>query len=441
MGTLLDKAFSLISKRSAAGSTSVLSEGWPSFFGFGGGTEKRRVNYKESLKLSAVYNAVDQISASLGIIPFQVYKRIPTGRERVTDHPVDVLLSDSPDGPDGFLTAYIFKKMTQMSVLLRGNALWVIHYENNGDMRLEWVSWDDVTDIRKTKDENGRTVLVYITKAGNFLASEVLHFKGFTLNGIVGISAITYGAMQMGVALEIQDFTYTNFEHKGVQRGVISSDKVLGGSIGPKYEVDENGQPKKDTNGRSVVKNNNEAKRRIVTGFRAALNEKDPTRVVVLDEGMKFQPISVTPQEAQLIESARFGIEDIARWFNIAPHKIKSLQQSTNNNIEQQSLDYLSDTMQPWVVNFEQECKKKLISAAERKTHYVSGNMNVLLRSDMKSRAEYYSKLVNAGIMAPNEAREKEEMNGKPGGDELRFPVNTETQAQIDAKLQQENNA
>lgn len=380
------------------------------FAGFGS-KGKRHVTYKEALKLPAFYNGVDQISGSMGIIPFQVFKRTAEGRERAYDHPVDRLLS-APDGSQGFLTPFIFKKMTQTSTLLRGNCLWRIKTGNDGVQKLKYIPWDDVTDVRKIEAENGDISIVYITKNGNLLASEVLHFKGYTDDGICGISVIRYACEQLGIALEIQDFSYTNFEHKGARQGVISTDRSV--------SVD--------------------AKKLLATGFKAAMDDKTPTRVAVLDENMQYTPIAVTPQEAQLIESARFTVEDIARWLNLPPHKIKSMQQSTNNNIEQQSLEYLSDTMQPWVTNFEEELTKKLFTETEKKTLYVKGNMNVILRSDMKSKGEYYSKMVNSGIFLANEVRELEERNTLEGGDKLRIPVNTQTQEQIEAKLKEENN-
>lgn len=369
-----------------------------SYIGFGS-KGKRRVTYKNALNLPAFWNGVDQISSSQGIIPYQVFKRTAGGRQRAYNHPVDRLLSASPDGKDGFLTPFIFKKMTQTSVLLRGNCLWVIKTNGSGVQKLKYICWDDVYDIKKIADANGEKQLVYQTKEGNYLASEVLHFKGFTHNGICGVSVIKHACEQLGIALETQDFSYSLVENKGVRQGVITSAKPVEAA----------------------------AKKRIVAAAKSAFAEKDPTRLIMLDEGMEYQPITVTPQEAQIIESARFGVEDIARWLNIPPHKIKSLQQSTNNNIEQQSLEYLSDTMQPWVTNFEQELTKKLFTDKEKEILYVKGNMGVILRSDMKSKGEYYSKMVNSGIFTANEAREYEEKDDMAGGEELRIPVNVMT--------------
>lgn len=135
---------------------------------------------------------------------------------------------------------------------------------------------------------------------------------------------------------------------------------------------------------------------------------------------------------------ARFGVEDIARWFNIALHKIKSMQASTNNNIEQQTIDYSTDTMLPHVTNFEQEFAKKLYTESEkRQGYFVKGNMNVLLRADSNSRANYYAKAINFGWATRNEVRSLEELNSLPGLDDPLTPANTLTMEQIDANLKQ----
>lgn len=397
--SVIDRALNgMFSKRSASQTVSTGND----FFGFlsSGGKGMGAVGYKKALKLPAFYNGVDQIGNSLGIIPFNVYRRTDEGRERESGHPVDVLLTREPDGRAGYLTPFLFKKITQTSVLLRGNCLWIIKSDGTGRQKLKFVPWEEVYDIRKMEDQG----LVYRTKYGEFLASEVLHFKGFTYDGVIGISVIQHACLQLGVALEIQEFSYTNFTHKGVRQGVITTDKAITAT---------------------------DAKSKIIQGFKTAMAEKSPDRVVVLDEGMDFTPITVTPQEAQVIESARFSIEDIARWLNIPLPKIKSVTQSTNNNIEQQTLDYMSDTMQPWVTNFEEEINKKMFTDAEKGTMYAKGNMNVIVRGDLRSRGEFYSKMVNSGLFTPNEIRELEDKNKKEGGDELRFPVNTQTQEQI----------
>lgn len=401
--SIIDRAFSdmFSDKRSSHEPGNSVMGGFFGFFDFGSKTEN--INYRKALKLSAVYNAVDQISSSNGIIPYGVYRKTNKGSDRLNDHPIDKLISSEPDGSEGFLTSYIFKKIATISVLLRGNALFRIISNPDGSQKLSYIAWDDVYDIRFSE---GR--LVYMVKGNiNLLSTEVLHFKGFTHDGIVGVPVITYAAQQLGMALKVQEFSATSVSNKGVRTGVVETDKTV-------------------TTGKD----------KIIEGWKTAMQSSGPDRVVVLDDGLKFKPINITPQEAQIIEMSKFSVEDIARWFNIALHKIKSMQSSTNNNIEQQTIDYATDTMQPYVTNFEQEFTKKLFTQSEKgQGVYIKGNMSVILRADSNSRANYYAKAINFGWMDRNEVRKLEELNWREGLDAPLTPANTLTMEQIEANL------
>jgi len=367
------------------------------------------MNHNKALKLSAFYNGVDQISNDIAKIPFAVYQKENGNRVSRSNHPAHNIIANEPNS---LMTSFIFRKTMATSVLLRGNGLAKINTDTTGKpISTDFINWDRVKDIRIKEG-----VLMYDVTgyAQPLLASEVLHFKNFTHNGIVGVSVITNAAQQLNLAIDVQEFSATNFQNKGVRQGIIEGEKQY----------------------------NPAAKQMITSSVKEALAQKDATRVAVLDEGMKWKAITITPQEAQIIEQSRFSIEDIARWLNIAPHKIKSLQQSTNNNIEQQSLDHVSDTIQPHITNFEQEYAKKLFLPSETKNgFYVRGNIDVLLRADIKSRGEYLSKMVYSGIFSRNEARRKEDMNDGPELlDEFLTPTNQFTEKQIENNLKLQEN-
>lgn len=388
-----------------------VSSGGSYFGGFGNflsmGTGNAGMNPNKALKLSAFYNGVDQISSDIAKIPFAVYQKDGKNRVSRSDHPAHNLVASSPNA---LMTSFVFRKTMAVSFLIKGNALAKINTNATGKpVSTDFINWDRVRDIRLKEGQ-----LLYDVNGYSqpLLGSEVLHFKNFSHNGIVGFGVIAYAAMQLNLAIEVQAFSATNFENKGMRQGVVETDKVI-----------------------------TQGKDKIIAGVKAAFSEKDATRVAVLDEGMKWKSITITPQEAQIIEQSRFNIEDIARWLNIAPHKIKSLQQSTNNNIEQQSLDHVSDTIQPHVTNWEQEYAMKLFTTSELQNGYfVRGNLNVLLRADIKSRSEFYSRMVLTGIYTRNEARAFEDMNlGPELLDEFLTPVNTFTEEQISNNLKSTN--
>ncbi|SHG27871.1 phage portal protein [Flavobacterium johnsoniae] len=403
--SILESAFSRMFSSPQERGVSTLINDFSPYFSYGGiGTSNIKV--KESLKLAAVFNAVEQISNDLAKTPFALYQDINGNKERLVNHSADFIVSKQPNY---LMTPYTFKKLIGVSLPLRGNCLFeIISYNNGYPESVKYIPWDDVTDVVLSKGE----MFYYVNGYSKpLMSSEVLHFKQFSLNGLVGISTITFACMQLNLALKTQEFATVNLDNKGVRQGVVETDKVI-----------------KDKPG-------------IVKAWRAAMGEKSADRVVVLDEGMKFNPITITPQELQIIEQQKFNIEDIARWFNIAPHKIKSLEQSTNNNIEQQSLDHVSDTIQPLVTNIEQEFTKKLLSSKERTTCYFKGNINVLLRADIKSRGEYYSKMGTIGVYSRNEIRRKEDENNGPDLlDEYLTPTNTYTEKQIENNLRNSKN-
>ena len=275
------------------------------FSGFGGifsqGTAGTNMSAVRALKLSAFYNGVDQISNDIAKIPFSIYQKDGKNRVSKTSHPAYNVIAIEPNS---LMTSFVFRKTMAVSFLIKGNALAKINSNKAGKpISTDYINWDRVEDI---KLKNG--VLLYHISGYKLplLSSEVLHFKNFSHNGISGVGVITNAAQQLNLAIEVQEFSATNFENKGVRQGVVETDKVIS----------------KDT-----------SKQAIATAIQGAFSQKDATRVAVLDEGMKWKAITVTPQEAQIIEQARFSIEDIARWFNIAPHKIKSLQQLNLVNI------------------------------------------------------------------------------------------------------------
>lgn len=382
--------------------------------GFGGffsmsGTDVKHINPKTALTVAAVYNAVDQISNDIAKIPFSVNQKIGSNRKSQPNHPAHRIVSYAPNT---LMTSFVFRKTMAISLLLRGNALAVKNYNSQGKiMSADYVDWTKVNNVRVVSGE-----ILYDVQGFDrpLLASEVIHWKNFSHNGIVGVGAITYGAQQMGLAIDVQNFSSTNYTNKGVRQGVVETDKTI-----------------------------SKGKAAIVAGIKAAFSEKDATRVAVLDEGMKWKPITITPQELQIIETQRFSIEEIARFFNIAPHKIKSLQQSTNNNIEQQSLDHVSDTIQPLITNIEQEFTRKLFTDKEIEAgYYIRGNINVLLRADIASRSQWITAMVYSGVMTRNEARQYEDMNDGPELlNEHLTPTNQFIEEQIKQNLQNNTKA
>ena len=374
---------------------------------FSGPSLTSTVNYKSALALSAVFNAVDQISNDIAKLPKGVYQKDGKNRFRLSSHAVDYIVSKRPNA---LMTQFNFHKALGIHAMLRGDGVAVIKFDSvTGYVKaLELVKPDDLNDIKKKNGE----LYYYIKGYSKPLTSqEVIHIPGFSFNGISGCSIFKYAAMNLGAAISAEKFANDNFKSKGLLAGLIRTPKSLKSS----------------------------AKVNLSNALEARLSKGGTHNIGVLDEGMEYQGITVNAQEASLIDWKKISIEDVARWFNIAPHKIKHLANATYSNIEQQSIEHGTDTVMPWAKKFEEEYDYKLFTEDERKDHYIKFNTNALIRTDIKTKGEYYSKAVNFGWKTRNEVRALEDDNPIEGLDEPLTPANTFTLEQLENQRNNEN--
>ena len=359
------------------------------------------ISTDNALKLSALYNGVTIIANDIAILPKSVYFRNGDNKNKVPKHPVHYKIAKQPNEN---LSSFHFHKVMVITAILRGNAVAIIKRDGNGNLdknALNFVHPDDLQDIKLIDGQ-----LWFYTKFGVFHNSEVIHIKGFSTNGYTGQSVLKYAASNLNAALTAEAFAETNFESKGFGLGIIKSDKVL----------------------------TSDAKKNLNEGMEARLSKGGKFNIGTLDEGMDFMPINVSAKEAELIDWKKISIQDIARWLNIGPHKLKQLDSLNYSSIEQQSIDHLQDSIFPWVTQFENEYDIKLFTQKESLDYYIKFNINALLRVDIKSRAEYYYKMRYAGVYSGDEIRVLEDMN--PTGLEHMTvplqPVQIQQQSQID---------
>ena len=140
-------------------------------------------------------------------------------------------------------------------------------------------------------------------------------------------------------------------------------------------------------------------------------------KVAVLEEGMKYTPISISPEQAQFLETRKFQIDEIARIFRVPPHMVGDLEKSSFSNIEQQSLEFVKYTLQPWITRWEQTLARSLLNPSEKKTYFFKFNLEGLLRGDYKSRMDGYAIARQNGWMSANDIRELENLDRIPAED------------------------
>lgn len=403
----LDQAFTnMFATRSTT--NGQLSSGFGGLSWLLGGSETpgTKANTKTAFTLSAFYNGVDQLSNDMAKLPKFVFQKNGDSREKYADHPVNKLISQEPNS---LMNAFDFWKIIEISAIIKGNGFAEIvrnSFSGYPD-ELFFLDHDDVKVFIKDRK------LSYEYKGRKIAPENMLHFKGFSFDGLMGIGIVTFAAKQLGITIDAQTYQQEVYKDRGLGYGVIESDL----NVDPKN------------------------KKAIEDGFTTKMSSKSKFKVPMLDEGMKYKSISISPGEAQFLETNNAGVLEVCRWLNIAPHKLKDITSGTYSNIYQQSIEHVQDSILPKVVSREQEINKKLFTVKEKGTVYSKFNIAVLLRGDLQMKKEFYTAMVDHGIMDRNEVRALEDLNPREGLSEILQAVNLQTVAVANSKLNTQQDA
>jgi HK97 family phage portal protein len=365
------------------------------------------INQDIALNISSVWACNKVLSEDIAALPLHVYERTDKGAVKATNHPIYNLLHDSPNE---FMTPVVFHELMQTYVNLWGNAYAIINRDSNyKPVSFEVLHPKDVMPVKKTK--------LWYSVAGykNLVrADDMIHILAIAIkNDYKGISPIIAAKEVLGGGLALQEFANRFFGSGANLSGTLSTDQKL----------------------------TPEAFKRLADGFDARYAGIDKAhKTAVLEQGLKFQRIGIEPEAAQFLESRRFSVEEIARWFRIPPHMIADLSKSSFSNIEQQSMNYVIYTLRSWLVRWEQEYNRKLFTTEERKKYFVQFNIDGLLRGDAAARAALYQALYNMGAINANEIREKENMNPYEGGDTYRVQLNLTDASKVPEAIKQPDN-
>jgi HK97 family phage portal protein len=395
----------IVQEREARGATVGTDEtdarllGALGFGGFGsvGGVT---VNERSALSFAAVWACVLAISQDIAALPCQLFQDTPTGgKEKVLGHAATRLLNlqASP-----LQNALPHRQAMIATVLLHGNAYARIDYTNRYQPTALYYKHPNQTEVIQSGGK------LYYRFWGDPVIRqdyEVIHLRGLCLDsdGVMGMSVLRAHRENIGQGLAAQRVGSRFYDNGAKVSGALETDALM------KPEVAE----------------------RLRDNFSSIYGGADNAgKVVVLEQGLKFKSISLPPADAQFLETRKFTRGEIASIFRVPPHKIGDLERSTNNNIEQQSIDYVQNTLQPWLVNIEQEYRLKLLSTREVDTCYFRHNLAALMRADATARGTYYRTMTDIGVYSINDVRALEEMNGIGEEGDARFvQVNRQTLA------------
>ena len=348
----------------------------------------------KALTLTSVWNAIRLLSESVSSLPITVYRKENNG-DKVEDvnNRIYNLIKFKPNN---FQNKITFFEYVMYSVLTDGNSYVQIVRDNSANpVQLIPLNPDYVNIFIKDNE------LFYQMDGGSVLDSaDVLHIKLITDDGIEGLSPIDQCAKAINWNLSIEEFGSTFFKNGAKPSSVLSTDRALSET----------------------------AIERLKNSFNSSYAKlKSSNSTIILEEGLTFKPISISPEQAQFLASRQFGIEEIARIFNIPPHMLKDLSKSSFNNIEMQSQEYVTYTLMPYLTRIEQEMNLKLFRTNELGKTFVEFNVNGLLRGDVKTRNEAYKTAIQNGYMSINEVRQKENLNSIVGGDQHFIQMNMTT--------------
>ena len=364
---------------------------------FGRTTSGKNVSEMTALQTTAVYACVRILAEAIASLPIHVYKHTDEGKEQDVNHQLYYLLHDEPN-PD--MTSFVFRETLMSHLLIWGNAYAQIIRDGRGQVLALYPLLPDRMTVKR--DDMGELYYVYqrseednpnFKDKGNIIPkkSEVLHVPGLGFDGLIGYSPIAMAKNAVGMTLATEEYGASFFANGANPGGVLEHPGIL-----------------KDP---SKVR---ESWNQVYQGT------NNSHKVAVLEEGMSYKTIGIPPNEAQFLETRKFQINEIARLYRIPPHMVGDLEKSSFSNIEQQSLEFVKYTLDPWVVRFEQAFQKALLLPDEKKTYFIKFNVDGLLRGDYQSRMNGYAIGRQNGWLSTNDIRRLEDMNPlskEEGGD------------------------
>ena len=393
---LFDRLFNRksVEERSDSGYFGGMALNYSSFNGY---------QQNKALLLSAVYRCVECISDTVAQLPLKLYSIDAKGYkvEDTGNELYDILTKQ----PNEKMTAFAMIKAAVISTVLTGNGYILIRREGKKVKDLVYIP-SGLVNILETPEKVEYQITGF---KQNIPASDMIHLKNISLDGVRGVSTLQYARITLGIATASENTANNFFKSGGAISGILSTPNPLSS------------------------KQKEDARQSWAAAYGS---NNDRNGIAVLDGNWSFQELSISPADAQLLESRKFNVIDIARFFGVPPTKLFDNVGVNYNSLEMSQLAFLTDCIQPLLVKIEQEFECKLFNRGERSKYEVKFDTTMMLRTDKTSLANYYNTMFNMGVYSPNEIRKSLDMTAIEGGDQHVAQVNLTTLENI-AKLAQ----
>lgn len=355
------------------------------------------INNDNALQVSTVFACIRAISEDIAKLPLKVFQDTENGKEYKSDHSLSYILKERPNP---YMTSMAFREALTSHVLGYGNGYALIDRNSiTNEVLYLWPLSPESVALKRNdsgfyyyeiKDEKGNLA--------KYSYADILHIKGLGFNGLTGYNVIQYARESLGSAKAAEKFGAKFFAN--------------GANVGGVFEV--------------PGKLSDKAYDRLKTEFSQAYSGDNAHKTLIAEEGMKFSKASFSPDESQFLETKQFTVAEICRWFRMPPHKVADTTRAQGwSTIEQTNIDYVTDTLMPWMVRWEQAINSSLLRYEEKEDgYYVKHIADALLRGDTSSRYNAYAIGRQWGWLSVNDIRSKEDMNPIDGGDKYLTPLN-----------------
>jgi HK97 family phage portal protein len=358
------------------------------------------VTHQTALTYSAVWAAIRINAETMGSLPHLTYQKTTSGKKEAEEHPVYSLLSLEPN-PE--MTACVFHETMQAHIEARGNCYAEIEWSNGGQPLNLWPLPPDSVDVIRRPDGKGLGYIVHNANmdATPIAAENIIHIPGLGYDGVKGYNVIQLARESIGVGIATEKYGAKFYANSARPSGILTTAGRL-----------------KETTKKTMRRTWEEAHKGLDKAH----------RIAVLDGGLTWQAMSFSPADAEFLANRKFNLSEIARWFNVPNHLLRDLDNSTNNNIEHQGIEYVIYSLRSKGTRWNQEARRKLFTKAERKTFYTAFSFNGLTAGDRLTRYQSHQIALLNGFKNIDEVREEEDDNKLPNGDgqKYRVPVNTQ---------------
>lgn len=381
---------------------------------FGINQDGVNVNPNTSMTHTTVYACVNVKAQGLSSVPFNLYKETKNGREKAKNHPLYKILHNQVNP---LMTSATWREMVVQDLELRGTHYSQIVRNNGGKIVAIYPLINDNMEIDLTVNNQNVPTITYtytISEDGTtknirkFPNNQILRIVGLpSSNGIIGITPISQNAQSIGLAMQTEKFGSAFFKNGANGSGILSTDG--------EFKTDEAIQ---------------RLKKQFGDEYTGLANSKKP---IVLEAGLKWQPITISNNDSQFLETRQYQKSDIASIFRVSPHLINDLTNATFSNITELSLEHVKFCLMPVAIKIESAIWTQLLTEEEQKEYYSEFDFNGLMRGDFTNRMEAYDKAIKGGFMKPNEARSRENLDtSDKAGDKLIMQTSYDTLENIE---------